>query len=52
MRERDIADLVKRMRNIFSDKLYIERLSASDKNWTGENVATITKSIETFLDSL
>lgn len=52
MRECDIVDVIKRMRNIFSDKQYIGRLSASDKNWTGENVVTIIKSIEAFLESL
>jgi hypothetical protein len=52
MREHNVNDVVKRVRDIFSDKLYIERLSASDKNWTGENVSTITKSIENFLKLL
>ena len=52
MRECNVADVVKRMRNIFSDKLYIGRLSASGKNWTGENVVTITNSIEAFLETL
>lgn len=52
MREHNVNDAVKRVRDIFSDKLYIERLSASDKNWTGENVSTITKSIENFLKLL
>jgi len=52
MKEHSVADMVERIRNIFSDKLYIGRLSASDKNWTGENVSTITKNIEAFLESL
>ena len=52
MRERSVADVVKRVRDIFSDRLYVERLTASDKNWIGEDVATITMSIETFLNSL
>ena len=52
MRERSVADVVKRVRDIFSDRLYVERLSASDKNWIGEDVARITTSIETFLNSL
>ena len=52
MREHCVADVVKRVRDIFSDRLYVERLTASDKNWIGEDVATITRSIETFLESL
>ena len=52
MREHCVADVVKRVRDIFSDRLYVERLTASDKNWIGEDVAAITKSIETFLESL
>ena len=49
MREKNISDIHNRMQKIFSDKSYLERLSSSDKNWTGEDVSHITRSILDFL---
>ena len=52
MKENNMDDVRKRMQEVFSDKLFVRRLSTSDKNWTEESVATIMKNIATFLDSL
>lgn len=52
MNENDMNDVRKRIQKVFSDKIYVERLSASDKNWTEESVAIITKSIMAFLESI
>lgn len=52
MKENNIIDVQNRARQIFSDKLYMKRLSASKKNWTDESIATIIRNITAFLKSL
>ena len=49
MREKNISDIHNRMQKTLSDKSYLERLSSSDKNWTGEDVSHITRFILDFL---
>ena len=52
MKENNMDDVRKRMQEVLSDKLYVRRLSASDKNWTDESIETVIKSIFVFLKSL
>ena len=52
MRENSIADVVKRLEQIFSDKAYLKRLSTSDKNWLGIDVEEVTKGILFYIDCI
>lgn len=49
MKENNMTDTLKRVQHVFSDKLYMKRLSASKKNWMDENIETVTKGIIAFL---
>lgn len=52
MRENSIADVVKRLEQVFSDKAYLKRLSTSGKNWLGIDVEEVTKGILFYIDCI
>ena len=52
MRENNIADVQKRVRNCFANQLYVTRLARSRKNWINVPVNTVLDGIINFLDSL
>lgn len=52
MKENNMIDVQNRVGQIFSDKLYMKRLSTSKKNWTDESVAKIIRNITAFFKSL
>ena len=52
MRENNIDDIINRIKRVFSDNNYIEKLSTSKKNWLDEDNQTVLKGIIDFLVSL
>lgn len=52
MRENTIEDIIKRVEKTFNDKIYINRLKSSDKNWLNEDIDRVCNSILTFLKSM
>lgn len=52
MREIDGKDVVKRLRAIFSDKVYIKSLDNSNKRWIDEDIHVITKGLLDYVDNI
>lgn len=52
MREKDGKDVVKRLRAIFSDKVYIKSLDNSNKRWIDEDIHVITKGLLDYVDNI
>lgn len=52
MREKDAEEIIRRTRMAFNNRLYLNRLQATDKNWTEEDVETVINGIIVFLESL
>lgn len=52
MRENNMEDIIKRVRNIFSDDTYKKYVDGSDKRWLDDGVDVIFKTIIEYLQSL
>lgn len=52
MRENDMNDVCRRVRNTFSSSQYVNRISRSRKNWLGTDVSVVLNDIQGFLESL
>ena len=52
MKENDMNAVVRRITRTFSSKRYIDRLITSKKNWIGEDISTVTKTLIEFLKTL
>ena len=44
-------DIVRRLKNIFSDKSYVHRLDASDKRWIDEEIDVVTDGLLEFVSN-
>ena len=49
MRENDIDAIVRRVKNTFDNRLYINNLGTSKKNWMDENLNKVLSGIVDFL---
>ena len=49
MRENDIDAIIKRVKNTFDNRLYINNLKTSKKNWMDENLNKVLSGIIEFL---
>lgn len=52
MKENDISDVVKRVKNTFNNKSYLSKLKTSQKNWLDEELHDILSAIVGFLETL
>ena len=52
MKEKNMDAVVSRITRTFSSKSYIDKLTASKKNWIDEEIPTITTRLIEFLKSL
>ena len=52
MLESSTADILRRLRRIFADPLYMRRLSGRKMNWLGEDPAVATGKLVAFIESL
>ncbi len=52
MRENNISDVVRRVRNVFTDRRYRSRVDFSDKRWLDDDIGMIFEKILFFLEGL
>ncbi len=52
MREGDMKDICSRVSTAFADQSYIDRISASKKNWTDMSVSEVLDKVKNYLESL
>ena len=52
MRENNIEDIINRLESTFSNRIYIDRLYSSDKNWLGVSNEVVLNGIIAFLKEL
>ncbi len=52
MREKNLQEILKRVKKAFSDDFYKKNLSLSDKKWIDEPIDKILETIVTFLDTI
>jgi hypothetical protein len=52
MRENYMPDVINRVRAVFDDKRYRNRVDLSDKRWLDDDINTVFKTILTFLEGL
>ena len=52
MKEKNINDIINRLESTFSNKVYIDRLSSSNKNWLGISNEEVLNGINKFLKEL
>lgn len=52
MREKDIAEIIRRVSIVFADRSYQSRLASTDQRWLDEDVPKVLKQIESFLKSI
>ena len=52
MKENNISDIVKRVKNTFNNKSYLSKLKTSQKNWLDEELDDVLSGIINFLETL
>lgn len=52
MREKDVADVVRRVEKVFRNKEYQEKVDGSDKRWLDDEIEDIFDTIIRYLKSL
>ena len=52
MRENNMQDIRRRVRNTFGSSRYVFRLSSSRKNWLGMEISDVLEKLSSFLDEL
>ena len=52
MKENDIADIAKRVKNTFNNKSYLSKLKTSQKNWLDEDINDVLNGIVVFIETL
>lgn len=52
MKEKNVNDIISRLESTFSNRVYIDRLSSSDKNWLGVSNEEVLNGIIVFLKGL
>ena len=52
MKENNISDIVKRVKNTFNNKSYLSKLKTSQKNWLDEELDDVLSGIIDFLETL
>ena len=50
MREKDMKDIVRRVKFVFSDKIYRERVDNSDKRWLDDEIEVVFGRIVEYLE--
>lgn len=52
MREKNMSDIVRRVKKTFCDETYKKRVDESDKRWIDDDIDTVFTGIVTYLDSI
>lgn len=52
MRENNIEDIIKRVKNTFSNNAYVRKLSTSEKNWLDVEQTVVLEGIVEYLNKL
>lgn len=52
MRENNMSDIVKRVKFVFRDKMYVQRVDKSDKRWLDDDIKDILECIVNYLNHI
>ena len=52
MREHSMADILRRMKSTFNNKLYLNRAASSRQRWIDKDIHSITEAIMRYLQKL
>lgn len=52
MREKNIADIINKLKTLFTNRIFVNHLKDARNNWLGVEVDEVLKSIYNFLESV